>query len=81
MNITIAMVSRAYRLYGIVLMNRLIPFAPSTVPLTAAAQEDIGAIMHTGAAVASIRYASLERDTLCLSVTGRITEPTVRQLK
>ena len=28
---------------------------PSAVPETAAAQEDTGAIMHTGAAVASIR--------------------------
>ena len=36
---------------------------------------------ETGAAVASIRYASFARDTLCLSVTGRITLPTVRQLK
>ena len=32
-------------------------------------------------AEASIRYASFARDTLCLSVTGRITLPTVRQLK
>ena len=62
-------------------MNRLIPFTPSTVPLTAAAHEEIGAIMQMGAAVASISYASFARDILCLSVTGRITEPTVRQLK
>lgn len=64
-----------------VLMNRLIPLTPSTVPLTAAAHDEIGAIMQIGAAVASMRYASLARETLCLSVTGRITEPTVRQLK
>ena len=57
------------------------PFTPSTVPLTAAAHDDMGAIIQTGAAVASIRYASFEREILCLSVTGRITEPTVRQLK
>ena len=57
------------------------PSSPSTKPVTAAAQEEIGAMMQTGAAVASMRYASFERDTLCLSVTGRITLPTVRQLK
>ena len=53
----------------------------SAVEDTAAAQDEIGAIMHTGAAVASIRYASLGREILWLSVTGRMTEPTVRQLK
>jgi hypothetical protein len=31
------------------------PSSPSTNPLTAAAQDEIGAIIHTGAAVASIR--------------------------
>ena len=31
------------------------PFSPSTKPVTAAAQDEIGAIMQTGAAVASIR--------------------------
>ena len=41
----------------------------------------LGAMIHTGAAVASIRYASFALDTLCLSVIGRITLPTVRQLK
>ena len=46
------------------------PSSPSTKPVTAAAQEEIGAIMQTGAAVASIRYASFARDTFCLSVTG-----------
>ena len=55
--------------------------SPSAVEETAAAQDEIGAIMHTGAAVASIRYASLGREILWLSVTGRMTEPTVRQLK
>ena len=79
--ITIRIVRNAYRLYGMVLMKSEIPFTPSTVPLTAAAHEDIGAMMQMGAAVESIRYASFERDTLCLSVTGRMTEPTVRQLK
>ena len=53
----------------------------STMPETAAAHEEIGAIMHTGAAVASINYASFGREILWLSVTGRMTEPTVRQLK
>ena len=52
-----------------------------TLPETAAAQEEMGAIMQTGAAVASIRKASLAREILWLSVTGLITEPTVRQLK
>ena len=50
------------------------------IDATATAHDDTGAMMQIGAAVASIRYASFERDTLCLSVTGRITEPTVRQL-
>jgi len=31
------------------------PSSPSTKPLTAAAQEEIGAMMQIGAAVASIR--------------------------
>ena len=38
-------------------------------------------MMHTGAAVASIRYASFAREMRLLSDTGRMTEPTVRQLK
>ena len=62
-------------------MKRDRPFPSSTKPDTAAAQDEIGAMMHTGAAVASMIYANLARDTRCLSVTGRITEPTVRQLK
>ena len=57
------------------------PFFPSTKPLTAAAQDEIGAKMQTGAAVASIKYASLALDMLYLSVSGFITLPTVRQLK
>ena len=57
------------------------PSAPLTNPVTAAAHDEIGAIIHTGAAVASIKYASFARDTLCLSVIGRITLPTVKQLK
>ena len=57
------------------------PSSPGTNPVTAAAHEDIGAMIHTGAAVASIRYASFALYTLCLSVIGRITLPTVRQLK
>ena len=58
------------------------PFVPSGAkPDTAAAHEDTGAMMQTGAAVASIRYASFAREIFCLSVTGLITEPTVRQLK
>ena len=54
MNITISIVKNAYRLYGIVFMNSDIPFTPSTVPLTAAAHDEIGAIMQIGAAVESI---------------------------
>ena len=49
--------------------------------LTLAAQELMGAIMQMGAAVASIMYASFARETRWLSQTGRITEPTARQLK
>ena len=48
---------------------------------TAAAQEEMGAMIQIGAAVASMIYASFALETLCVSVTGRITEPTVRQLK
>ena len=59
----------------------LLQSSPSTNPLTAAAQDEIGAIMQTGAAVASIKYANFAREIFCLSVTGRITLPTVRQLK
>ena len=55
--------------------------APFAKPATAAAQDEIGAMMQIGAAVASMRYASFARDTFFASVTGRITEPTVRQLK
>ena len=50
-------------------------------PDTAAAHEDTGAMIQTGAAVASIRYASFALEIFCLSVTGLITEPTVKQLK
>ena len=48
-------------------MKRLIPLsapAPLAKPATAAAQEEMGAIIQTGAAVASIRYESLARETL-----------------
>ena len=62
-------------------MNMLRPFFSSTKPLTAAAQDEMGANMQTGAAVASIKYASLALDMLYLSVSGFITLPTVRQLK
>ena len=62
-------------------MNMFRPFFPSTNPLTAAAQDEIGAKMQTGAAVASIKYASLALDMLYLSVSGFITLPTVKQLK
>ena len=51
------------------------------MPDTAAAQEEIGAIIQMGAAVASMIYASFAREILCPSVTGIITDPTVRQLK
>ena len=65
-------------------MNTWKPLTPDsggTDDETAAAQELIGAMIHTGAAVASMMYASFARDTLCVSVTGLITLPTVRQLK
>ena len=67
-----------------VLMNRPKPStlgSVAIVELTAAAQLEMGAMMQTGAAVASMIYASFARDTLCLSVTGDMTVPTVRQLK
>ena len=69
-----------YRLNGIVLMNATIP-SPFNCPVTAAAQLDIGAIMHIGAAVESIMYASFALEILNLSDTGLITDPTVKQLK
>ena len=50
-------VSIAYRLYGIVCKNTakpLIPESSGTEDVTAAAHELIGAMMHTGAAVASM---------------------------
>ena len=53
----------------------------SATPETAAAQDETGAIMQIGAAVASMRKASFAREMRWLSVTGRITLPTVRQLK
>ena len=55
---TMSMVSRAYKLYGIVLMNIAIPSStplPAIVPATVAAQLEIGAIIQIGAAVESIR--------------------------
>ena len=59
----------------------VIPASSGTYEFTAAAQLDIGAMMQIGAAVASMIYASFALDILKRSVTGRITEPTVRQLK
>ena len=55
--INITNVSNAYKLYGIVWINTanpLIPESAGTEEVTAAAQELIGAMIHTGAAVASI---------------------------
>ena len=63
------------------LMKSVNPFVPSTKPVTAAAQDEIGAMMQIGAAVASIRYANLVLLIPCLSMRGDITLPTVRQLK
>ena len=70
----------AYKLNGIVFINATIP-SPDNSPVTAAAQLDIGAIMHIGAAVESMMYANFALETLNLSVTGLITDPTVKQLK
>lgn len=53
--IIVAIVSKEYRLYGMALIKRVYPSVPSTTPATAAAQEEIGAIIQTGAAVASIK--------------------------
>ena len=47
----------------------------------AAAQDETGAIIQIGAAVASMIYASFSREIPYLSVTGFMTVPTVRQLK
>ena len=68
-------------------MNTSIAFIPAgsvvlpRLDATAAAQELTGAMIQIGAAVESIRYANLAREMLNLSVSGRMTEPTVRQLK
>ena len=62
---------------GVVDLMTIVQAAPET----AAAQEEIGAIIQIGAAVASIRKASFAREILLASVTGLIIEPTVRQLK
>ena len=64
-------------------MNRSMPltFRSAATPETAAAHEETGAIMQMGAAVASMMKASLARETFLESVKGRMTEPTVRQLK
>ena len=62
-------------------MNSVKPFSPSTNPVTAAAHDEIGAMMHIGAAVASIRYASFVLGMPFSSASGDITLPTVRQLK
>ena len=39
------------------------PSSPSTKPVTAAAHDEIGEIIHTGAAVASIKYANFALET------------------
>ena len=39
------------------------PSSPSTNPATAAAHDEIGAMIQTGAAVASMIYESFARDT------------------
>ena len=58
------------------------PSCPSgTYSETAAAQDEIGAIIQIGAAVASIKYDNFAREIFASSVTGRITAPTVKQLK
>jgi hypothetical protein len=48
---------------------------------TAATQLETGAMMQTGEAVESMKYASLALEILNLSVTGFIIVPTARQLK
>ena len=62
-------------------MNSANPFSPSTKPVTAAAHDEIGAMIQIGAAVESIRYASFVFGILCSYASGDITLPTVRQLK
>lgn len=64
------------------LQKRASPFSPpETKPETAAAQLEIGEMMQTGAAVESMRYANFYLVTPLRTAIGRITEPTVRQLK
>ena len=46
------------------IVKPLIPASSGTEDVTAAAQLDIGATIQTGAAVASIIYASFALDTL-----------------
>lgn len=46
-----------------------IELSAGTYELTAAAHDEIGAMIHIGAAVASIIYASFALDILFLSVT------------
>ena len=61
--------------------NPSMPLFSGREEVTAAAQLDTGAMMQTGAAVASMIYASLALVILKRSVTGLMTVPTVRQLK
>ena len=60
--------------------NTLKPFVSLTSLATATAQLETGAMMQTGAAVASMMYANFSLEMRNLSVIGLITVPTVRQL-
>ena len=78
------MVKSAYRFIGMVCKKSEKPsiaLDSGRDEPTAAAQLEIGAMIQMGAAVASMMYASFARVMLYLSVTGRMTVPTVRQLK
>ena len=50
-------------------------------PISSWAAAVAGFAKGSGAAVASIKYDNFARDIIALSVTGRITAPTVKQLK
>ena len=66
---------------GIALIKRVSPEPSSTYEETAAAHEGNRCDNAHRSRGGIYKIKSFARDTLCLSVTGRITEPTVRQLK
>ena len=76
---------RNFLLFGKVVLDKFAMFAGNTAQFKVNVRnQDMfsqGAIIQIGAAVASIKYASLALEIFFESVMGLITEPTVRQLK